>query len=88
VEADRSDEQIRLAEVMASLSLATDLGVLAPDPETCELTLTHLHPGGSVEQVRAATGWRLALADPVAVTDPPTAPELAVLRALKEGTPV
>ncbi|MGH3745094.1 MAG: CoA-transferase subunit beta, partial [Mycobacteriales bacterium] len=43
----------------------TDLGILEPDPATCELTLTHLHPGVSVEQAREATGWPLAVADGV-----------------------
>ena len=37
----------------------TDLGILRPDPETCELVLTELHPGCSVEQAVGATGWPL-----------------------------
>jgi glutaconate CoA-transferase, subunit B len=64
-------------------TVITDLGVLEPDPVTSELTLTALHPGATVEQARAATGWPLAVADPLRVTDPPTAGELAVLRALE-----
>ncbi len=40
----------------------TDIGVLEPDPTTCELTLTHLHPGATVAQAREATGWELAVA--------------------------
>ncbi len=35
----------------------TDLGVMRPDPETRELTLTSVHPGVGVGDVRAATGW-------------------------------
>jgi glutaconate CoA-transferase, subunit B len=62
----------------------TDLGVLEPDDRTCELTLTHLHPGASVEQVRAATGWPLAVADDLAVSQPPSEHELNVLRELKK----
>ena len=58
----------------------TDLGVLAP--RDGELTLTAVHPGVSVEQVRAATGWELALADAVATTPAPTSEELGALRAL------
>jgi glutaconate CoA-transferase subunit B len=61
----------------------TDLGVLEPDPDTSELTLTRLHPGATVEQARAATGWRLAVADRVGTGEPPTARELSVLRALE-----
>ena len=64
-------------------TVITDLGVLEPDPQTCELTLTRLHPGATVEQARAATGWRLAVSPHCAVTDPPTERELAVLRGLQ-----
>jgi glutaconate CoA-transferase subunit B len=61
----------------------TDLGVLEPDPETCELTLTRLHPGVEVEQAREATGWPLAVAADLQRTDPPTAEELDALRELQ-----
>ncbi|MCG5457929.1 CoA-transferase subunit beta [Micromonospora sp. PSH03] len=61
----------------------TDLGVLEPDPLTCELTLTRLHPGVTREQARAATGWDLAVAEGLTTGEPPTAAELAVLRALE-----
>jgi glutaconate CoA-transferase, subunit B len=61
----------------------TDLGVLEPDAETCELILTTVHPGTTVEQVRAATGWDLAVASDLAVTAPPSPQELAVLRELQ-----
>jgi glutaconate CoA-transferase subunit B len=64
-------------------TVITDLGLLHPDPVTCELTLTHVHPGVTVDDVRAATGWDLAVADDVAVTEAPTADELAVLRDLE-----
>ncbi len=64
------------------VQVITDLGVLRPDPETCELTLTHLHPGVEVDQVVAATGWPLAVAATLARTDPPSAIELERLRAL------
>jgi glutaconate CoA-transferase subunit B len=61
----------------------TDLGVLEPDPETSELVLTTLHPGATVEQARAATGWPLAVRDELAVSAAPTGEELAVLRELE-----
>ena len=64
----------------------TDLGILRPDPETKELTLSKLHPGTSVEQVREATGWDLRVADDLSTTDPPTAEELQILRDLRERT--
>ncbi len=64
------------------VAVITDLGVLRPDPATCELVLTEVHPGVEVDEVRAATGWELQVADPVAVSAPPTATELTALRSL------
>jgi glutaconate CoA-transferase, subunit B len=66
--------------------IITDLGVLEPDPDTCELTLTAVHPGVSVDDARAATGWELAVAATPGVSEPPTDEELAVLRDLTAGT--
>jgi glutaconate CoA-transferase subunit B len=66
------------------LRVITDLGVMEPDPQTRELTLTGLHPGITVEQVRAETGWPLSLSpEPLVVTPAPTSHELAVLRSLR-----
>jgi len=62
----------------------TELGVLEPDPRTCELTLTRLHPGVAPDTVRKATGWPLAIADDLAETPAPTGEELTVLRDLVE----
>jgi glutaconate CoA-transferase subunit B len=67
-------------------AVITDLGVLTPDPVTRELTLTALHPGITVEQVKANTGWELKVADSLATTKAPTADELRVLRDLQERT--
>ncbi|MDX6474504.1 MAG: glutaconate CoA-transferase, subunit [Gaiellaceae bacterium] len=61
--------------------VVTDLGIL--EPRDGELTLQRVHPGVSVDQVRAATGWDLAVAHDVGETAPPTAHELAALRALE-----
>ena len=67
-------------------TVITDLGLLEPDPETRELTLTALHPGATIEQAREATGWDLKVAEDVARTDPPTERELSVLRDLHART--
>ncbi len=71
-----------LTTVAAPSAVITDLGVLEPDPETKELTLTRLHPGVDVEAVRGATGWELAVADAPSTTEKPTAEELTALREL------
>jgi glutaconate CoA-transferase, subunit B len=60
----------------------TDLCVL--EPRDGELTLTMLHPGVSMEQVRAATGWELRAVDGPAVTPAPTQEELDALGELVE----
>jgi glutaconate CoA-transferase, subunit B len=65
----------------------TDLGMLRPDPQTCELTLTAVHPGVDVDDVHAATGWQLRIADDLETSEPPTTDELTVLRDLEQRTP-
>jgi glutaconate CoA-transferase, subunit B len=62
--------------------VVTDLGLLRPQPHSFELELTHLHPGVSLDQARAATGWDLEVSDHLAGTDPPTPDELSALRRL------
>jgi len=61
--------------------VVTNLGIL--EPLDGELTLVAVHPGVAVDEVVAQTGWDLSVADDVHETDPPTAEELAALRALE-----
>ena len=61
--------------------VVTDIGIL--EPVDGELTLVALHPGATLEQARAATGWELRVADPLPETEPPTPAELRALRALR-----
>ena len=68
------------------VKVITDLGVLEPDPATCELTLTSVHPGIELPQVLEQTGWQLRVGQPLAVTPPPTSSELTALRSLTEAT--
>jgi len=60
----------------------TDLGVLEPDPATCELTVTALHPDVTREQIVDATGWNLQFATDVTITGAPTDGELSALHTL------
>ena len=64
-------------------AVITDLGELEPDPATCELTLTRVHPGVAAQDAVAATGWTLAVSPDLAVSDPPTGVELDALRSLR-----
>jgi glutaconate CoA-transferase, subunit B len=63
--------------------VVTDLGILEPRAEDRELTLTRLHPGVDLEQVREATGWELRVASDIGDTAEPTEAELRALRALR-----
>jgi glutaconate CoA-transferase subunit B len=63
-------------------SVITDLGTLESDPHDRELVLAAVHPGVTVDDVRAATGWELRVRPEVATTPAPTAAELDALRAM------
>jgi glutaconate CoA-transferase subunit B len=65
-----------------AFTVITDLAVLRPGDDG-ELGLTAVHAGVEPEQVLAATGWPLRVREPLEVTEPPTAPELEELRALR-----
>lgn len=67
-------------------AVITDLGILTPDADTKELTLTSVHLGVTVERVVEATGWPLRIAERVETTPAPTGTELSVLRDLQQRT--
>ena len=52
-------------------SVVTDLGTYVFDEATGEMTLTTLHPGVTLEQVRANTGWDPKVARDLGATPPP-----------------
>jgi glutaconate CoA-transferase subunit B len=84
---DGGDHRARLGlRGRGPTAVITDLGVLRPEPGTNELVLTDVHPGVSVADVVAATGWELRVADDVTVTAPPTTAELDTLDALRRAT--
>ena len=59
--------------------IITDLGVLEFD-ESGEAVLTELYEGVTVEQVRAACGWPLRVAEQLEITPNPTQEALGLLR--------
>jgi glutaconate CoA-transferase subunit B len=61
-------------------ALITTLGVFRFDAATGEAALETVHPGRSVERVRAETGWALGVSPRVRETPPPTADELRLVR--------
>lgn len=62
-------------------AIITTMGVLRFGADG-EAYLASVHPGIRVEDVLAATGWTLRVADNLEITPPPAAAELAALRAL------
>ncbi len=65
----------------------TDLGVLQPDPATCELVLTGIYPGGIIAEIKERTGWDLRVSADLTEIAPPTDHELEVLRGLLATMP-
>jgi glutaconate CoA-transferase subunit B len=62
--------------------IVTTLGLFGFDPGSRRMRLDAVHPGVTVDRVRASTPFDLLVADPVVTTEPPGERELAVLRAL------
>ncbi|HEY6788637.1 MAG TPA: CoA-transferase [Trebonia sp.] len=60
--------------------IITDLGILTPDPRTCEFTMTTLFEGVTPDTVRERTGWDIQVAAQPELISPPTAAELTALR--------
>jgi glutaconate CoA-transferase subunit B len=58
----------------------TDLAVLGYHDTTRRMLVLSLHPGVTLEQVRANTGFDLEVREPLEITAPPTDLELRILR--------
>ncbi len=58
----------------------TSLAILGFDRESGEMVLESVHPGVTVEEVRAHTGWNLRVSPALRTTPVPSAEELAALR--------
>lgn len=78
---DGGDARARLGYPGAGPTrVITDLGVYGFVDG--EMTLESVHPGVSVDEVRAATGWDLRVSTSLATTPVPTDEELSALRSL------
>jgi glutaconate CoA-transferase subunit B len=62
--------------------VVTDLAVFGFDETTHRITPLALNPGVTREHVQENTGFKLEFGAETGVTEPPTAYELSVLRAL------
>lgn len=80
------DSRARAGLITGSMHrVITDLGLLGFDPGSRRMRLEALHPGATVEQVEAATGFPLLVASRLERTEPPTPAELRALRELDPG---
>lgn len=64
------------------LRVITELAIFSFDDEERRMKVTSLNPGVTREEVQDNTGFDLLFDDDLAVTEPPTAHELATLRML------
>jgi glutaconate CoA-transferase subunit B len=62
--------------------VVTTLGVFGFEPASRRMRVEALHPGVTFDAVQEQTGFALLQAPEVAVTDPPSPEELAILRSL------
>jgi len=67
---------------MALGQVVTNLATLDYDPATHRMRLRTVHPGVTVEEVIAATGFDLVIPAGVPLTRPPAAAELRLIREL------
>ena len=58
----------------------TDLAIMGYHEETKRMEVLSLHPGVSVEQVQANTGFAITGREPLLTTAPPSDQELCILR--------
>ncbi len=73
-------EEAGLPPNTGPLYVVSTLALLGFDDQTKRMKLLAVHPGVSVDQVAAETGFELLMADKVAVNEPPSAEELRILR--------
>jgi glutaconate CoA-transferase subunit B len=60
-------------------AVITTLGTFHFDPQTCEMVLSSLHPGITLEDVQANTGWPVKVSSRLEQTPSPTNQELAAV---------
>jgi glutaconate CoA-transferase subunit B len=65
----------------APTCLVTDLGVFGFDPDTGRMAVRSVHPGVGPEAIKERTGFPIEVPKGTPATDPPTAQEIAIIRA-------
>ena len=62
------------------MAVVSTLALMDYDPETCRMRLRALHPGVSLDEVKANTGFDLIIPEQITVNEPPSNEELRLLR--------
>jgi glutaconate CoA-transferase subunit B len=73
-------ERAGLPEGTGPYRVVTQLGIMGFDDQTKKMMLLSLHPGVSIDDVKANTGFELIIPPEVTVTSPPTSEEIRILR--------
>jgi len=81
LDGDRSRERAGLPFGGVS-RVVTTLGIFGFDPDTRRMRIEARHPGVTLDEIRAGTGFELLQAPTVEETEPPLDEELRLLRAL------
>jgi len=75
-----SREKAGLPPGTGPYKVITQLAVFGYDEETCRMRVESIHPGKTLEDVQANTGFELLKAKNVGITEPPTQEQLHMLR--------
>ena len=65
------------------VAVITDMCIMRPHPGTAELQVTEIHADITIEQIRAATGWPIDIAEGATAGRPVTSTELEALRKFR-----
>jgi glutaconate CoA-transferase subunit B len=74
-------EAVGLPPGTGPFRVITDLAILGYHETTRRMEIHSLHPGVTLAQVQANTGFELAIREPLETTAPPTEVELCILRS-------
>ena len=81
VDGGHSRYEAGMPEGSGPSALITRRGVFKFDEKTKEMYLAGIHPGTTVEEIRAQVPWDLKTADPLEVTQLPSQEEVNMIRA-------
>ncbi len=80
VDGGNSRYEAGMPEDSGPSALITTKGVFKFDPETKEMYLAGLHPGVTVDEIKAQVPWDLKVADSIEITKLPSEEEVKIIR--------